>query len=290
MSGLPSTAPWLVVGSSGRVGRMARRAWQAEGASPLAYQGRRNGQGDLTWDLEDGSAALRLWVEVHGVPDVLIMLAGVTPGPGVDLSMNARLAEACLAAAAEVGCSRVLVASSSAVYGAGRGEPLAEEDPLRPVNEYGRAKVAMEEVCHAWAGRGLDVCAMRIGNVAGADALLLNAARASREQPLQLDRFANGAGPLRSYIGPRCFAQVLQSLGAAPSLPAVVNVAAPGPVSMEALLVAADVPWQWRPAPTKALQHITLDGARLAGLHAFQPRDSEAATMIDEWTNLRDPR
>ena len=51
-------------------------------------------------------------------------------------------------------------------------------------------------------GSATGVTALRIGNVAGADQLLLNAARATDAAPLRLDRLEGGAALSRSYIGP----------------------------------------------------------------------------------------
>ena len=280
----------LVTGASGRVGRLLAAVW-AKDASPVALQYRGPGASDggldsLRWELTEGDAPLRDWAATHGAPRAMLVLAGATPGTGHDLSLNRALAVACLRAARAGGIGRVLVASSSAVYGGGRARGWAEGDPARPTSDYGRAKVDMEAACAEWRARGLEVCCLRIGNVAGADALLLNAA----SPPLRIDRFADGAGPLRSYIGPQSMARVLLALARAPgALPPVLNLAAPHPVAMADLAAAAGLDWRWTGAPATAVQRFTLDCRALAERVAFGDTESAAAEIVAQWKACRTP-
>jgi len=160
-----------VTGASGRIGRTILRHWQSE--PPLAeliLQTRREGSG-LLWD-----PLLSSLPKTLGELSCLVAFAGVTPAAGSELQGNVALAEATLTAAFDSGIPRVLLTSSSAVYGVPRGGvPLTEADTLRPRNPYGEAKARMEAICDRWRGKGLEVCCLRIGNVAGADVLLLRA-------------------------------------------------------------------------------------------------------------------
>jgi nucleoside-diphosphate-sugar epimerase len=276
----------LLTGASGRVGRMLCHHWpDVNPGLALAPQYRRAAPaGALLWNPLDGPGALLDHVAGMGRPAAIVALAGVTPGPGRDLSLNAALAVATLAAAERSGVTRVLLASSSAVYGAGDGTPATEDTPCAPVNAYGAAKCEMEAACTAWRARGLDICCLRIGNVAGADALLLNVARAGPGGAVVIDRFADGGGPVRSYIGAATLAAVLATLCRHPGpLPPVLNIAAPKPVAMTALARAAGADYEMRPAPPGAHQRITLDCRRLAALHRFDAGDSAAAAMVRQW-------
>lgn len=275
----------LVIGATGRVGRMLRRQWNA--APPrgiaLTYQARHGD--DLTWDAADGPAALA----AHGPFDRLLVLAGVTPtqgtNSGADVAQNAVIAGACHAAAVQMGAAHMLLASSSAVYGTAQNHPYSEADTPAPTSDYGKAKLQAERIL---AG-GTPVCALRIGNVLGADALMLNAAKATAGAPLQLDRFADGHGPLRSYIGPATLAKVLETLlHAGEILPNVLNIGAPAPVGMQTLLETDDIPYAMRPPPPSAVQSITLDCGALAALHPFDPDASAARHMLQQWHELRD--
>jgi nucleoside-diphosphate-sugar epimerase len=72
-----------------------------------------------------------------------------------------------LEAAREAGVSKVVHTSSSAVFGAPERNPVDEETEPRPQEEYGRAKLAAEAVCHEYAARGLDVTIIRPRTILG---------------------------------------------------------------------------------------------------------------------------
>lgn len=286
---------WLLVGSTGRVGRMIAAQWRAAPPSgaEIVFQHRGaaahvpTGANALDWSPLDGPAPLAALCDRAGPVTTLLMLAGTTPATGTDMAVNEHLARACLDAAAACGIRRVLLASSSAVYGAGGARPFTEDDALRPVNAYGAAKVAMEAACAPFRDRGIEAACLRIGNVAGADALLLNAARAGSDGLLRIDRFADGEGPRRSYIGPATLARVLARLaGLAAPLPAAINVGVPGPVAMTALATAAGVPWAFVPASPGALQDVVMECALLAGLYPFTGAERDPAAIVAEARRL----
>lgn len=224
----------------------------------------------------------------------LIDLTGVTGGGKAALEVNPRLALAGLALARHLAIPQVFLASSAAVYGAaGVAHVLAETDPVAPASDYGRSKLAMEQAAFDWqAGQGPSaprLTCLRIGNVAGADQLLLNAGRAEQTAPLMLDRFADGSTPRRSYIGSETLAAVLVSLIRAAAdgkvLPDILNIAAPGAVSMADLLDAYaaaghPVARQDRAAPKTAIPLVALDTTRLEAFHRFTTADSEPREMI----------
>lgn len=76
------------------------------------------------------------------------------------------LVEACVAG----GVGQVIFSSTAAVYGVPERLPIAEDAPTRPINPYGRSKLATEWMLRdAAAAYGLRVVALRYFNVAGAD-------------------------------------------------------------------------------------------------------------------------
>lgn len=276
----------LLVGASGHVGQMVLHHWQSStAATPITPQFRGTGPaGSLVWDPLEGASPLVDAVHVSGGFSTMIMLGGIIPGPGKRLDVNIVLAEACLYAASKAGIERVLLASSSAVYGAGDGAAFSEHAPCNPLNDYGAAKLAMEKTCAPWRDTGIDLCFLRIGNVAGADALLLNIAEAGPREAIEIDIFSDGRGPIRSYIGAQTMAQVLQSLCCHPtSLPPILNVASPMPLSMDALADAAGHPWRQRIPSERANQNITLDCSTLASLYPFNSQDSRPKEMVRQW-------
>lgn len=223
----------LISGAGGRVGSLLRGP-----LGPDAVFARRGPGLALDWDPLAGPGPLVAWCARHGAPRALLQLARGVPGDPV--RDNSAIGRATLAAARAAGIGRVLLASSSAVYGQSRAAPWTEDEPVAPPGAYGQSKRAMERDC---AGPG--VTCLRIGNVAGADALLTNPRR-----PLLLDRFADGTGPVRSYIGPATLARVLRALARAPALPGVLNLGAPRPADMAALAQAAGLPVNGGPPPT----------------------------------------
>ncbi|MEZ5713856.1 MAG: NAD-dependent epimerase/dehydratase family protein [Paracoccaceae bacterium] len=283
MAGTHQTGGILVLGSSGKLGRMLRALWR-DGAGPggsIHWQYRDNpGPGGVVWRPGEAPPA--------GLPPIRTVLAlwGVTPGPGRDLAENRRLALAAMELATALGATRVLHCSSAAVYPPGPA-PLSEDAAGGGINPYGAAKLDMEAALGAWAAEhpgGARACALRIANVAGADSLFGAIAGGAGE--VTLDRFADGEGPWRSYIPMPALARVLAALLTCPdaALPDAVNVALPRPLAMEALARAAGCRVAWRPAPEGAARMVALDTARLARLVAL--RDESAEQIVAGWRAL----
>lgn len=260
----------LVLGASGRLGGMLRRHWPKHpDLSPL-WQARR----PFAWAEPFSPIGDRPDL---GPLDVVLGLAGVTPQSGAPLEMNTALALAAVDLAARHGARRVFLSSSASVY-APSPLPLPEDTPLHPPAPYGRAKQAMEGAALTRArALGLSATVLRIGNVAGADALL-----AAPPGPRHLDRFADGQGPRRSYVGPADLAAILSALvQSRADLPEVLNLALPGAVAMADLLTAADLPFDWRPAPIGAIPRLVLDVSRLQALLPLPPADP--ARIVADW-------
>lgn len=248
---------------------------------------------NIPWDVADGPDGLLNWMDRFGALETLIVMAGVTPATSSDMTLNTVIAKAYLDAARVAGIKRVLLASSSAVYGFGDGSPMSETHSCSPVNTYGKSKLDMEDMArNVAADTNMEICCLRIGNIAGADALLLNASKATPETPLIIDHFPDGAGPLRSYIGPTQAGDVLANLACHQGrLPPVLNLAGTAPIHMEELAIAAALPWRYETAPQTARQSIALDCSVLAAL-IDMPRGTHDAKMITlDWlgTQKNDP-
>lgn len=251
-----------VTGSTGRIARMLRRIWTGADIAWLA-------RGD---DLRAGLAGRRC----------VLALAGVTAGSAEALANNSSTALATLGAARRAGVARVIVFSSAAVYGRARS-PLTETTPPTPAAPYGKAKAEMERAVAGWRAAhpdGPEAVVLRLGNVAGADALLGNL---GAHDPT-LDTFADGRGPRRSYIGPVTLADVLARLAGHPGpLPALMNLAAPEATDMADLLRAAGRTWTPRPAGPEAIGEVRLDTARLQTVAHVPPDAADAARLVAEW-------
>jgi len=278
----------VVVGASGAVGTLLIPHWQ-KSAVPVLLQYRGSDSPwakseSLKWNCDTGVDALERWKQQHGPISSMIVLAGVTPRSGSDLSLNTTIAEKCLHAAHACRIPRVMIASSSAVYGDHLDRPFAEGDEPRPVNPYGIAKLEMERACERLSAPDITITRLRIGNVAGADALL-SQIRQPQERGLSIDRFEDGGTPLRSYIGPGTLAEALARLARLPvPLPDVLNVGAPDPVEMGNLADSAGLRWLPVPKTGNRGQRITLNCERLWSLVPCQPNASDPNEMVHQLT------
>lgn len=262
---------------------MLRRAWHALDLRPR-WIGR-----DVV-----GADAIRANILVDqlelGPAGVVLALAGVVRGTEAELALNTDLALAGCALAARSGARRVLVASSGAVYGPGVGQALTETCALAPANAYGRAKVRMEQAVLDWAaspGRPA-VTLLRIGNIAGLDALL---GGNPPDALVTLDPVpGRPGGPVRSYIGVRALAEVLAALcgkaGAGKALPDVLNIAADPAVTMGALLEADGRRWTYGAENPAVIPSVVLDTGRLKQLLPEQNLSADPARMVREWHSL----
>ena len=93
---------------------------------------------------------------------------GVRQGsPEIYAAGNVRTTAAVLAAAERAGVRRILLASSSSVYGRAEG-PVAEHAALRPLSEYGRSKLAAERLARERAAAfGIELVVLRYFTVYG---------------------------------------------------------------------------------------------------------------------------
>lgn len=107
--------------------------------------------------------------------DVIIHLAGQ---PGVRLSWandfdvyvqrNITASQRVFEAALRTAVGRIVLASSSSVYGNASGYPTNEDSPTRPFSPYGVTKLAMEQLASAYAENwGLPVVVLRYFTVYG---------------------------------------------------------------------------------------------------------------------------
>jgi len=124
----------------------------------------------LRGDIRDGWRAAEL---VDGA-DVLVHAAAALPIQASResiRSVNVDGTATLLAAALQAGVRRVVLISSTAVYGVPERHPIHEDDPLVGVGAYGASKIEAEAVCHAFGQRGLEVAIVRPKTFVGAERL-----------------------------------------------------------------------------------------------------------------------
>ncbi len=111
-------------------------------------------------DIRDVDAVLSA---CEGIDVVFHNAAQVAMAKDKDLcwSVNRDGTRNLLESSARRGVKKMIYTSSSAVYGAPKSNPVTEETTPTPMEEYGRAKLAGENLCREYAARGLDVSILR---------------------------------------------------------------------------------------------------------------------------------
>lgn len=269
--------PVLVLGATSRIGCMLRALWPS--SLNVVWQSRKSRTGFVQCDLFAQQDQL---ADLMRECSAVLCLAGVTDAShkktGAALTDNSRLAQAAIIAAHQARCDRVLLCSSAAVYGASQGMQR-ETATGRALSNYGSAKQEMEDTAKALAGAtGVTVCCLRIGNLAGADAVL-----AGWKPGFKLDVFPDGLTPERSYIGPQTFANVLHEVIRAGNLPPVLNIAQRNPIRMGDLLDAAGLDWSAQPAPASAIPSVQLCTKLLEQTLQHPVPKASAAGLVREW-------
>ncbi|MFI0351726.1 NAD-dependent epimerase/dehydratase family protein [Actinomadura sp. 9N407] len=155
----------VVTGAAGFIGSHVAEALAGAGHEVLSLD--RAGaliESDLAVDDLAKPAEADVIVHLAGRPGVRSTWAAVERD---NIVATRRLLAACAARPAGVR-PRVVVASSSSVYGsAGRDRPTHEDDPLLPGSPYARSKAEVERLAVSAAAEGLPVVLLRYFSVYG---------------------------------------------------------------------------------------------------------------------------
>lgn len=172
----------LVAGGAGYIGSHTCKALAEAGHVPIVYDNLGNGHAwAVKWgplergDLNDGSALAAAFRRHR--PEAVINFAGlIEVGESVREPMlyyrgNVATMLTLLETMRAHDVSSLVFSSSCATYGLPVRVPIDEDDPLSPINPYGRTKLMgemlMRDACEA---HGLAAVALRYFNAAGADA------------------------------------------------------------------------------------------------------------------------
>lgn len=140
---------------------------------------RRLSNGELGFsecDVRDGAALDGVFAAFK--PEAVIHFAGLkavgesVAEPARYYDVNVGGTAVLLGAMERAGCNGIVFSSSATVYGEPQYLPYDEAHPTRPVNPYGRTKLAAEELLRDWseASAGRHAIALRYFNPVGADA------------------------------------------------------------------------------------------------------------------------
>jgi nucleoside-diphosphate-sugar epimerase len=168
---------WAITGGAGFLGLHLARRLLAEGhdvrtldLAPLDDPELEREVEELRGDVRDPAAAARLAAGA----DVLVHAAAALPilaSRDAIRSVNVDGTAVTLASALEAGVGRVVVISSTAVYGVPKHHPIDEDAPLVGVGHYGESKIDAEHVAHDAARRGLEVVVLRPKTFVGPERL-----------------------------------------------------------------------------------------------------------------------
>lgn len=262
----------LVLGASGKLGRMVRSVCQSEDFQHVdlipVFRSGSPESGGIVW--HPGQS-----MEVFPDVDAVLALWGTTRGSTEVLAQNTQLAIVATELAVTLQARCVVHCSSAAVYRPGP-DLLPETAELDPPSEYGRAKLAMERAISQSAAPVRSVI-LRIGSVAGAESLFASLARGNG---ITLDRFKDGLGPKRSYISPQDLTRAILALIAHAEAKGVYNIGARHPVGMHDIAMAAGQKVTWKEAPEGAVQHVMLDTAKLSQICDLGPDSADPAKLV----------
>ena len=186
MKASPAGRPWLVLGARGQLGSALVENLGARGVPCEA-----RGSGEL--DVADAGALRSALSELR--PAAVVNAAAYTDVDGCERdpsraeAVNARGPAALAALCAELG-SRLLHVSTDYVFDGSASAPLRETDPVAPLSEYGRSKLAGER---AVLEASPDFVAVRTSWVFGRGKNFIASVRARAETVLR----DPAAGPLR---------------------------------------------------------------------------------------------
>ena len=158
---------WAITGGSGFLGVHLADRLLADGhdvrtldLEPLDAELVARSADGIVGDICDESAVRALCVGA----DVLVHAAAALPiqGSGDAIRrVNVDGTATVLAAAAEAGVRRVIMISTTAVYGVPRVHPITEETPIVPLGAYGSSKVEAERISSEFSARGLETVILR---------------------------------------------------------------------------------------------------------------------------------
>ncbi|HHL39290.1 MAG TPA: UDP-glucose 4-epimerase GalE [Deltaproteobacteria bacterium] len=173
--------PIVVTGGAGYIGSHTCKALAAAGFEPVSFDSLVNGHRELVrWgpfeagDLLD-PRSIRAVLERYAPAAVVHFAAFAYVGQSVrepaayyrnNVAGTLNLLDAMVAA----GTARIVFSSTCAVYGEPERMPITEDVMARPVNPYGRTKLAVEGMLADFgAAYGIESVCLRYFNAAGAD-------------------------------------------------------------------------------------------------------------------------
>jgi UDP-arabinose 4-epimerase len=172
----------LVTGGAGFIGSHTCKGLAANGFLPVAFDNLSRGHADFVrWgplvkgDILDVEALNATFAQHHPIAVIhfaaLAYVGESVSHPLAYYRVNVAGLVNVLEAMLRYGTRKIVFSSSCATYGIPDRLPVAENAPQRPINPYGRSKLACEQILtDVHNAHGLRVAILRYFNAAGADA------------------------------------------------------------------------------------------------------------------------
>lgn len=168
---------WAITGGAGFLGLHLSRRLLADGhevrsldVAPLDDIELERSVTELRGDIRDSARVL----ELCGGADVVVHAAAALPIQATResiRSVNVAGTENVVLAARQSGVRRLILVSSTAVYGVPEKHPIEEDDPLVGVGHYGESKIDAERLVRVANGGGLETVIIRPKTFIGAERL-----------------------------------------------------------------------------------------------------------------------
>jgi nucleoside-diphosphate-sugar epimerase len=158
---------WAISGGAGFLGLHLARRLLADGHEVRTLDLAPLDDAELERGVEELRGDVRSAKDVRALVDgarILVHAAAALPiqaSRDSIRSVNVDGTATLLAAAAEAGVKRVVLVSSTAVYGIPKVHPIHEDDPLVGVGDYGESKIEAEHVTREFGRRGLEFVIVR---------------------------------------------------------------------------------------------------------------------------------
>lgn len=279
---MTSSPRLLVTGAGGSIGRRLRSRLDSQGydASYVVSGRSANATDHPAVDVADVADVSAMdAILAARKPSVIIHLASVVGAecerdPERAERVNVDATRSLAALAAEHRVSRIVLASTSAVYGDQFDSPVGESGPLVLGSRYAQTKRSAEQVLEAAAGDELTAVALRIFNVFGPgmhDSLANRLIASTADDPVTLaglDTF------VRDYVHVDDVVEALATAALVPVLPpwVVVNIAGGRPTSNRQLVAALEPVSYAVGAPRSSYSCASVDAAKsILGFAASRP-------------------
>jgi UDP-glucose 4-epimerase len=167
----------LITGGAGFIGSHVARALLAEGNQVTVFDSLVSGSREavpeealfIQGDIRNRDELAHAFSDIDAVVHLaaLVSVPESIAHPEETHDVNVAGTENVFTQASVTGCSRVVYATSAAVYGDEQTLPKREDSPLVPQSPYAESKVADEQIAMRFAENGLSALGLRFFNVYG---------------------------------------------------------------------------------------------------------------------------